>query len=161
MKKEGKNLWKLVVSILVVELVGILSSFATFSSIPNWYALLIKPSFNPPNWIFGPVWTILYLMIGISLYLVWTSRIKSDLKIKAYWIFAIQLALNGLWTIVFFGMHQILGALAIIILLWIFIILNIFAFYKISKPAAYLLIPYWLWVSFASILNFSIWMLNK
>ena len=154
-----KSWWKLIVSIIFVELVGILGSFFTIGSISNWYSTLVKPSFNPPSWIFGPVWTILYLMIGVSFYLIWISKTKQ--KSKAYWIFAIQLFLNGIWSIVFFGMHQILGALAIIALLWLAIILNMLAFYKISKTAGYLLGPYWIWVSFASVLNFSIWWLNK
>jgi translocator protein len=156
-----KNWLKLLASVLVVELVGILSSLTTFNSIPNWYAHLIKPSFNPPNWIFGPVWTLLYLMIGVAVYLVWTSKKPNSFKINAYWIFAFQLLLNGLWTIVFFGMHQILGALIMIAVLWLLIIINIFAFYKISKTAGYILVPYLLWVSFASVLNFSLWLLNK
>jgi translocator protein len=156
-----KSWWKLIISVLMVEIIGILGSFSTMSSIPNWYAALTKPAFNPPSWIFGPVWTILYLMIGISFYLVWTSKIKASRKIYAYWIFWIQLLLNGIWTPVFFGMHNLLGGLVIITLLWISIILNMLAFYQISKTSAYLLVPYWLWVSFASALNFSLWWLNK
>ena len=156
-----KNYLKFIASVLGVELIGILGSFFTSGSIPTWFSSLTKPSFNPPSWIFGPVWTILYAMIGVSLYLILTSKAKTSLKTKAYWIFGIQLFFNFIWSIVFFGMHQILGAFAVIALLWIFIILNILAFYKISNPAGYLLIPYWIWVSFASILNFSIWWLNK
>jgi tryptophan-rich sensory protein len=100
-------------------------------------------------------------MIGISFYLVWTSKIKTSRKIYAYWIFWIQLVLNGIWSPVFFGMHNLLGGLVIIALLWISIMLNMLAFYKISKTSAYLLVPYWFWVSFASVLNFSLWWLNK
>lgn len=156
-----KKWLELVISILIVGIVAYLSSLANINSIPTWYESLAKPSFNPPNWIFGPVWTILYLMIGIALFLVWASKIKPQKKTTVYWVFGIQLFLNGIWSLIFFGAHQIFLALIVIALLWISIILNMLAFYKISKASAYLLVPYWLWVSFASVLNFSIWMLNK
>ncbi len=155
-----KKWLKLIICIVLVELIGILGGFATANSISNWYATLIKPSFNPPSWLFGPVWTILYAMIGISFYLVLTAKAKSSLKAKAYWIFGIQIFLNAIWSPVFFGLHNIFAALIIIVLMWLFILLNILAFYKISKNSAWILVPYWLWVSFASILNFSLWMLN-
>jgi len=156
-----KNWLKFILSIVIVELVAFIGSLATISSIPTWYATITKPSFNPPNWIFGPVWTILYLMIAVSLFLVWKSKAKTSLKKKAHTIFAIQLFLNMLWSLIFFGAHEILSALAIIVLLWIAIFLNILAFRKISKTASWLLVPYWLWVTFASFLNLAIWMLNK
>lgn len=158
-----KNWLKLLISLLIVTLASSLGSLFTVSSIPTWYSILNKPGFNPPSWLFGPVWTILYLMIAVSLFLVWKNKtkIKNNSKKKAYWIFGIQILLNSLWSIVFFGMHQILLACIVIILLWISIILNIFYFYKISKTASYLLIPYLLWVSFASLLNFAIWILNR
>jgi benzodiazapine receptor len=156
-----KNWVKLIICIIAVEIIGILGGFFTAGSILNWYAGLAKPSFNPPNWIFGPVWTILYLMTGISLYLFLTGKGKSKNKIDGFWIFGVQLMLNFLWSIVFFSMHQILGALIVIALLWISIVLNIVTFYRVSKSSAYLLIPYLFWVSFASVLNFAIWMLNK
>ncbi len=155
-----KNWLKLILSILLVELVGILSSIGTLGSIQTWYASLVKPSFNPPNWIFGPVWTILYLMIGIALFLVWSNKVKIKDKINAYQIFTIQLLLNALWTLVFFGMHQIFWALIVIVLLLIAIALTIREFYKISKIAAYILLPYILWVIFASLLNLSFFILN-
>ena len=155
-----KNWLKLIISIVVVQLVGITSSLATRSSISGWYLTLTKPVFNPPNWIFGPVWTILYLMIGISLFLVWTTKKNTKVKKKAYLIFGIQLVLNWLWSIVFFGMQNPGLAMIVISLLWIFIILNFIFFYKISKTAGWLLVPYWLWVSFASVLNLAIWILN-
>jgi benzodiazapine receptor len=144
-----------------VELVGILGSFSTVNSVSTWYATLTKPSFNPPGWIFGPVWTLLYLLIGISFYLIWTSKAKSELKTKAYIIFAIQIILNGIWSPIFFGMHQILLALIIIILMLVSITLNFIAFHRISEKASYLLLPYWLWVCFATLLNYSIFLLNK
>ncbi len=137
-----------------------MGSFFTTSSVITWYPTLVKPSFNPPSWLFGPVWTILYIMIGVSLYLVWASKAKMKIKRKAYKIFGVQLILNSLWSIVFFGMQQPAGAFLVIALLWISIIYNALVFYRISKPAGYLLVPYFLWVSFASVLNFAIWILN-
>ncbi len=149
---------KLIACILLCEAVGFLGSFFTMSSIPTWYAALAKPSFNPPNWIFGPVWTTLYLMMGISLYLVWMKGFKKNKP--AILIFLIQLALNFVWTPVFFGLHQLLLALIIIVLLWIEIFITIRKFYRISKPAAYLLVPYILWITFATALNLAIVILN-
>ncbi len=151
---------KLIISLVLVQLVGITSSFSTRSSVSTWYVELVKPSFNPPGWVFGPVWTILYLMIGISLFLVWNKKKSLKTRKKAYWIFAIQLVLNWLWSIVFFGMQSPGLALLVIFSLWIFIILNLVFFYKISKTAGWLLVPYWFWVSFASVLNLAIWWLN-
>lgn len=151
---------KLFVSIAVVLLIGFASSFFTAGSIDSWYKNIEKPAFNPPNWIFGPVWTILYIMIGLSFYLVWTSDAKSNLKNKAYIIFAVQLALNFIWTLLFFGNQMIFGAFAEIIFLWVAILLNILAFYRISKLSGILMIPYLLWVSFAALLNYSIGILN-
>jgi tryptophan-rich sensory protein len=138
--------------------IGFLGSLFNIKSIPNWYSKQKKPRFNPPNWIFGPVWTLLYTLMGISLYLVLISEKVNTLAIV---IFSIQLFLNLIWTGIFFGMRKPFLAFMEIILLWISIIINIFVFYGISKTASYLLIPYLLWVSFASILNFSIWKLNK
>lgn len=152
------SILKLGLSILVVLSIGFFSSFFTTGSIDSWYQTINKPSFNPPNWIFGPVWTFLYILIGISLYLVWINKAKS--KKAVYSVFAIQLLLNFLWSILFFGNQMILGALIEIIFLLIAILFNIILAYKISKPAAYLLLPYLLWVSFATILNFAIWILN-
>lgn len=151
---------KLVISVLIPLLVGFIGGFATSNSVSGWYVELNKPVFNPPNWIFGPVWTLLYIMMGVSLYLVWNSKAKVKEKKKVFWIFGIQLVLNLLWSLIFFGAHMIPFAFFEIILLWISIILNIIFAYKISKPAGYLLVPYLLWVSFASVLNFSLMILN-
>ena len=128
----------------------------TASSVSTWYVELNKPVFNPPSWIFGPVWTLLYLLIGISLYLVW---IKKD-DVRAFFVFGIQLFLNALWSILFFGLKLPLYAFIEIILLWIAILMTIIYFYRINKTSAYLLVPYILWVSFAAVLNFSIFILN-
>ncbi len=137
---------------------GFIGSFFTYSAIPDWYAGLNKPPFNPPNWVFGPVWTLLYILMGISFYLIWIS--KSKLKQKGIKIFSIQLILNTSWSIVFFGFKNPELAFINIIVLWIAIFLTIKSFFKISKVSAYLLVPYLLWVSFAGILNFSIVLLN-
>ena len=151
---------KLIISILACLAVGGISGYATASEIPGWYATLQKPSFNPPNWLFGPVWTLLYIMMGIAFSLVWKSD-ASDLKQKAMLFFALQLTLNFFWSILFFSFHQTGWAMVEIALLWVFILLCIVSFYPISAIAAYLLVPYLCWVSFASLLNFYIWKLNS
>ncbi len=155
------NISKLVSSIGVCFAVAFIGSAFTLSSIPTWYAQLNKPFFSPPNWIFGPVWTILYFLMGISLFIIWTKDLKNKNKDRAIKTFILQLILNLLWSLVFFGLHQPLLALMTIILLWISIFMTIKYFYKISKSAAYLLVPYIVWVSFASILNLAIFFLNK
>lgn len=148
----------LLVCIVICESAGILGSVFTISAIPTWYATLEKPFLNPPGWVFGPVWIILYLLMGISLWLIWKS--DSPEKKKASELFFAQLILNAIWSPIFFGAESIGGALAIIVLLWSAIALTILVFAKISKIAAWLLIPYILWVSFALYLNLAIWMLN-
>ena len=147
---------KLIVSLLIPQLAGFLGALATTPSIKSWYSHLNKPSFNPPNWLFGPVWTLLFLLMGISLYLVWRQGNTS----AALTIFFVQLALNLLWSILFFGLHQPTLAFLEIIVLWLAILATILKFYPISNLAAYLLIPYLLWVSFAGFLNFTIARLN-
>lgn len=153
-----KNWIKLIIAIAVSEMAGVIGAFFTTPSIPGWYAGIVKPAFNPPAWVFGPVWITLYALMGISLWLVWKSH--SSEKKKAIWLFIVQLALNAIWSPIFFGANSIGNALAVIVLLWAAIVLTILVFKKISKPAAWLLVPYILWVSFAVYLNFSIWMLN-
>ena len=154
------NVTKLLTSIVICELTGLLSTPFTIASIPSWYATLHKPFFQPPNWIFGPVWTILYFMMGISLYLIWIDKIKIQQKSQALTNFGIQLFLNFIWSILFFGLHKPILGFVDIFALWIMIVLTIRTFAPISKNAAYLLIPYLLWVSFASILNLYIVILN-
>lgn len=141
-------------------LAGALGSVFTSESIPTWYAQLDKPSFNPPAWVFGPVWTALYLMMGWSCYRIWSAVAKERDKrmaLVAYWI---QLGLNALWTPLFFGLKSPEAALAVIAILWLMIILTIRLFGKIDKKAAFLLLPYLGWVSFASLLNGAIAYLN-
>ncbi|NYZ78465.1 tryptophan-rich sensory protein [Candidatus Micrarchaeota archaeon] len=158
MKKE--NYWKLAASVVICLLAGFIGSFFTTPSIPTWYASLAKPAFNPPNWLFAPVWTLLYILMGVAFFLVWRKSAKNkNFKISAA-LFALQLFLNASWSLVFFGMRNIGGALAVIILLWLAILANIVWFWRSSHAAAALLIPYIAWVSFAAFLNYFVWMLN-
>ena len=156
-----KKAFRILVFIVICELAGIIGSVFTASSISGWYATLVKPPFNPPGWIFGPVWTILYAMMGLAAYLVYENGPRRPEIRKALTVFAIQLIINALWSIVFFGARQILGAVVVIVLLWVMILLTIRLFSRISKAAAYLLVPYLLWVSFASVLNISLYTLNR
>lgn len=151
---------KLVIAIAVSEMAGVIGAIFTTPSIAGWYAGIVKPALNPPAWVFGPVWTTLFALMGISAFLIWKKGLdRNDVKI-AFGIFMGQLALNMLWSIIFFGLHSPGGALIEIIFLWLAILATIIAFSKISKLAAWLLVPYILWVSFASYLNFAIWTLN-
>ncbi len=155
------KIWPFVISLLITLSIGTVAGFVTTPQIGNWYANLHKPSFNPPDWLFGPTWTLLYIMMAIAAYLVWEKRSKSTAYVSACIIYFIQLLFNFLWSIIFFELHQILGALIIIGLLFISIMMNIVAFKRINKAAAWLLAPYLLWVTFAGILNFNIYILNK
>lgn len=150
---------KLGISLLLCFVVAFLGSLVTTPSIDTWYVTLQKPSFNPPNWVFGPVWTVLYFLMGVSLFLIWSKKTKNKDK-KPLQFFLLQLGLNLLWSIVFFGLHSPIGAFITIVLLWAAIFYTIILFYKVSKNAAYLLIPYLLWVSFATLLNLAIVILN-
>ena len=154
------NTFKLIIAIVVCELAGIIGSVFTTPSIASWYSTLIKPALNPPSWVFGPVWTTLFVLMGISVFLIWKKGLdRKDVKI-ALIVFIGQLVLNTLWSIIFFGLHSPGGALIEIVFLWLAILTTIVAFKKISKPAMWLLLPYILWVSFAMYLNFAIWTLN-
>jgi len=153
-----KDFRKLIYSILICELAGIIGSVFTASSVSDWYTNLIKPTFNPPSWVFGPVWAVLYFLMGFSLYFVWIN--KNNLKDDALRFFYIQLFFNALWSILFFGLKNIFLSFLDIILLGLFIILTMIKFYRISKESFYLLVPYLLWVSFACVLNFYILILN-
>ncbi|MGA2910774.1 MAG: TspO/MBR family protein [Candidatus Microgenomates bacterium] len=152
---------KLIVSVGICLFAGGIGTIFTVSAISAWYAALVKPSFSPPNYLFAPVWTILYILMGISLYLVWKKGVKTKKSREAVYTFCVQLFLNAVWTPVFFGYKNIFLALIIIILMLFFIIKTITLFAKIDKNAAYLLYPYAVWVSFATILNFSVWILNR
>ena len=154
------NKLKLIISISISELAGVIGSFFTTPSIPTWYAGLTKPAISPPNWIFGPVWITLFALMGIATFLIWEKGLnRTGVKI-ALSIFMGQLMLNILWSFIFFGRQNPGGALIEIIFLWISILITIITFAKISKPAAWLLVPYAVWVTFAIFLNYSIWTLN-
>ena len=152
---------KLAISICVCLAAGFIGSIFTTASIPTWYTTLEKPSFNPPNWLFGPVWTILFILMGISAFLVWRVGLSEpDVRI-ALIIFIIQLILNAFWSVAFFGLRSPIAGLIVIIILWIAIFLTILSSAKVSIAAGILLIPYILWVSFASILNATIYVINR
>lgn len=154
------KIFKLILSVVICLGAGAIGSLFTASSIPTWYTTIEKPFFNPPNWIFGPVWTLLFIMMGVALFLVWNKGWQNK-KVKiAMLIFGIQFLLNILWSILFFGFLSPFYAFVEIIFLWLAILATIIYFYQISRPASWLLVPYIFWVSFASVLNFFIWRLN-
>lgn len=155
-----QKLTKLIISIILPFIAAAIGSFFTSPAVMTWYTTLQRPSFSPPNWIFAPVWTILYLMMGISLYLVWREGWdKKEVK-KGMIVFFIQLALNAAWSIIFFGLQLPFYAFVEIIFLWFSIYLTMLLFSNVSRKAAYLLVPYILWVSFALVLNYFIFLLN-
>ncbi|WP_231183059.1 TspO/MBR family protein [Haladaptatus sp. DYF46] len=151
-----RDVLALLVSIVVCELAGIIPSFLTANDVATWYTTLQKPGFTPPSWVFGPVWTTLYLLMGIALYLVWRRR---DNRF-ALAVFAVQLLLNAGWTLVFFGMRWPAGGLAVILALLVAIVATMVAFARIDRRAALLLVPYLCWVGFATLLNYELWRLN-
>jgi benzodiazapine receptor len=155
------NWAKLLASVAVCQLAGAFGAIFTRPAIPSWYAMLKKPGFTPPGWIFGPAWISLYLLMAVSAYLVWQRGLPLPGARAALAVFVLQLLLNALWSPVFFGLRSPLAGAAVIVLLWLAICLTMFLFWKISRPAALLLIPYLLWVTYASALNISIYFLNR
>ncbi len=152
---------RLICSVSVCLLTGFLGSFATRDSITTWYGELSRPSFTPPDWTFGVVWPALYVMMGAAAFLAWNAGIdKREVKV-ALGVFVLQLILNGLWTPIFFGLHLIGLALVEIVMMWVAILSTILLFWRVSRPAALLLLPYILWVSFAVVLNTSLFLLNR
>lgn len=149
----------MIVAIGICEIAGAVGSLFTVSQIPVWYSDLIKPPFNPPSWVFGPVWTTLYILMGLSLFIIWEKTDSPGSK-KAILVFLLQLSLNSLWSLLFFGMHNPSLAFVEIVVLWLSILWTIIEFKKISKPAAWLLVPYLAWVTFASYLNLAVAILN-
>ena len=171
------NYKRLIISLALPQLAGGLGAIFTSPAIPTWYAGLVKPSFNPPSCIFGPVWLMLYFLMGVSVYLIWSSYASTDAKAladkkasegqdekkkagDALWIFWFHLIFNFLWTPIFFGLHDLLLALIIIIIIVALIVIMIYKFWSINKLSSILLIPYLLWVSFATLLNYFILILN-
>jgi len=156
---EGVDWPVLLGSILVCELAGIVPSILTADEVATWYPTLAKPAFTPPSWLFGPVWTTLYLLMGVALYLVWRSD-DGRLRTVALAVFGVQLVLNAAWTLVFFGSQAIFGGLVVILVLLATILATMAAFARIDRRATALLVPYLLWVGFATALNYELWRLN-
>lgn len=169
-KMKISNFIKLAVSLIIPQLAGVIGSFFTIPMIKSgWYAGLTKPALAPPNWVFGPAWTTLFLLMGVALYLVWTNKTADKKHQKqALIVFGVQLVLNTLWSIIFFGsitltingLNNIGLAFLEIIILCLAVLATIVYFHKVSRIAAWLLVPYILWVSFAVYLNYMIWILN-
>jgi len=152
--------WLLLIGlILLINILGSIGAIWTSTGSGTWFEKLKKPSFNPPNWIFGPVWTLLFTLMGIALYFVITSQ-NSQVRTLAIIFFAIQMVLNMLWTFLFFKMQNPFAAFIEIIILLVAILITAFYFYKTNKISGYLLIPYILWTGFASILNYNLWKMN-
>jgi tryptophan-rich sensory protein len=157
---KATEILKLVASVILCQIAGFLGSLFTTPAIPTWYATLKKPFFTPPNWIFSPVWISLFILMGISLFFVWRRQGHPQLRMALFFFF-VQLVLNIFWSVAFFGLRAPLLGLINIVLLWFAILFTITNFLKVSKFAGALLIPYFLWVSFAALLNFSLWILNR
>jgi len=155
------SLAKLITSLLVSELAGVIGALFTAPAISGWYATLAKPEIAPPNWVFGPVWTFLFALMGVAVFLVWQKHGSHRHAKAALATFLGQLILNVIWSVSFFGLQSPGGAFAEIIVLWIAILATIVAFHRVSKAAAYLMIPYLAWVTFAGYLNYVIWSLNR
>jgi benzodiazapine receptor len=153
------NYIHLIVSIVLAQAAGLLGALFTSTGAGTWYQTIVKPSWNPPSWIFGPVWTTLYVLMGIASYLVWKTP-PGTLRTQALILYGIQLALNALWSFVFFGAESPKWGVVVIVLLLLAILATTARFFTISKTAGYLMIPYILWVTFASVLNLTIWRLN-
>jgi len=161
-QKPLSRTFKILVMIVTCVIVGYISGVVTRESVTTWYTTIDKPSFNPPNWIFAPVWTTLFVMMGIAAGLVWDRiEIQKETVKKGLTFFAIQLALNALWSFIFFGLHNPMLALLEIIVLWLMIYETFVQFNKVNKIAGFLFIPYLLWVTFALVLNASIYWLNR
>jgi len=157
---QVKKISKLILSVVICELVGGIGAIFTTPAIQGWYSTIQKPSFNPPNWLFGPVWTSLFFLMGVSLYFILEKDLKDKEIRRGLGIFVFQFVLNVLWSFIFFYLQKPFYAFLEIIVLWFAILATIIQFQKIDKKAAYLLWPYLLWVTIATILNFSVWRLN-
>ena len=151
---------KLITSIIACQCAGLIGSLFTTPAIPTWYAALQKPPFTPPNWLFAPAWITLYLLMGISAFIIWRRGLDNRLVKQALIVFLIQLVLNALWSVAFFGLESPLYGVIVITALWVAILITIVKFFKVSPVAAVLMLPYILWVTFAATLNVSILLLN-
>ncbi|MDW7732635.1 MAG: TspO/MBR family protein [Methanolobus sp.] len=160
MNARGVDWKKLVASLVICQLAGVMGAIFTTPSVPTWYATLEKPIFVPPSWTFSVVWTILYILMGLALYLVWIKGWENTDVQTAISVFGLQLFLNFLWSVLFFGMQSPIMGLIEIVFLWVAILATIVLFYRVSKTAGLLLLPYIAWVTFAAYLNYYIFMLN-
>ena len=154
------RVWRVVLGVVLCELAGVVGSVFTFPSIGSWYASLVKPWFNPPNWLFAPVWVTLYALMGVSLGLVWNKGMGDRRVRVGLLVFGVQLALNVLWSVVFFGAESLVYGLGVIFVLWVVIAFTMVLFYRVSGVAGLLLVPYICWVTVATILNYYLWILN-
>ncbi|MBU0981285.1 tryptophan-rich sensory protein [Patescibacteria group bacterium] len=154
------NFLKLVFSVIVCQCAGIVGSLSVGTSVTTWYEPMLKPSFAPPNWVFAPVWTIMYTLMGIALYLIISDSKKSAERNVGLFFFGLQLVLNSLWTFLFFGLQNPPAAFLEIVLMWFCIFATVYYFWRVRKQAAYLLIPYLMWISFALVLNYAFWQIN-
>ena len=159
-RMSGSEVGKLVGSIAACEGAGIIGSIFTTPAITTWYAALEKPAFTPPNWVFAPVWGSLYALMGVAVFLVWRKGLEEKRVKAAFILFWVQLVINLLWSVVFFGLHSILGGVIVIISLWVLVLITIITFFRLSKLAGWLLIPYLAWLSIASALNIWVMILN-
>ncbi len=151
----------LLVAVLIPQVVAALSAWSTFGAVRDWYPSLVRPVIAPPSWVFGPVWTLLYLMMGIASWLVWERRGRDPRVGIALGLYAVQLLINGLWSPVFFTLHALGWAVVVIVALWVLIAATLRAFWQVSRPAGAMLVPYLLWVTFATALNVEFWRLNR
>jgi translocator protein len=152
---------KLAVSLVLPLAVGGIAGLFTTPEISGWYQTINKPWWQPPNWVFGPVWVVLYILMGIAFYLVWITNAPRKIKRMAVTLWLIQLVFNFFWSFIFFKKHQIDWALGEIVILWFFILLTMLSFGRISKLAAWLMVPYISWVTFATLLTLTIYQLNQ
>jgi benzodiazapine receptor len=160
-KLHSEDVTKLALSVVICLVPGFLGSMVTARAIPEWYAFIEKPDFTPPSWVFGPVWTALYVSVGVSLFLIWRRGTAAKSSKLALTVFFIQLVLNGLWSPAFFGLRSPGLGLIVIVALLAAILLTVVLFYRISRRAGFLLLPYLAWVGFAVVLNLSIFLLNR
>jgi len=151
---------KLIVALAVCQIAGLVASLFTTPAFAGWYAALEKPGFTPPNWVFSPVWIGLFVLMAVAAFLVWNKGFSTKGVKTALAFFGIQLLLNVLWSILFFGCRSPFLALVEIVTLWLAIAVTILTFYRVSKPAAFMLVPYLLWVTFTATLSFAIFRLN-
>ena len=158
---NSTDIIKLIISIVACEGAGGIGAIFTTPAIPIWYAGLKKPAFTPPNSVFGPIWITLYLLMSVAVFAVWREGLNQEGVTIAFTVFWVQLVLNVLWSVIFFGLRSLLGGMVMILLLWIAILVNIITFFGVSPIAGGLLIPYIVWVSIAANLNRQIWILNR